>query len=79
MIVNFYSEICCEYCGETVHNHFDCPSCKKEYAGTSIYMDIDLDHEKSFYCEECLSQFDFIKRADDFSYSFEIKQKEAKC
>jgi hypothetical protein len=35
-----YAEECCELCGETIHNHIDCPVCKSKYAGTDQYCDL---------------------------------------
>ena len=55
MKIKFYSEICCEECNSIIHNHFDCPACKEEYAGTSMY--IEPYDETEFYCENCRTEF----------------------
>ena len=57
-ILGFYPEVCCEFCGEVIHNHFTCPSCKKDYAGTNIYCAIYeeewiADDPQLLCCEEC--------------------------
>ena len=38
-----YGEICCEECNEIIHNHFDCPACNQQYAGTDAFRDIEND------------------------------------
>ena len=56
----FYGETCCDYCGETIHNHFDCPVCGEECAGTSIYASITewiQEGNSEFSCEECGAKF----------------------
>jgi transcription elongation factor Elf1 len=58
-VIDFYSDVCCEWCGEVIHNHFDCPVCKRKYASTSIYG-ASWD-ENIFHCEECGSEFKRIK------------------
>ena len=61
--IEFFSELCCDECKAIIHYHFDCPACKSEYAGTSIYgLDIyELrDDEKEFRCEKCKTQFKII-------------------
>ncbi len=61
IVVEFYPEICCELCNEVIHNHFDCPVCKKEYAGTSIYTSMH-DLSDDFSCEECGQKFVITKK-----------------
>ncbi len=46
MQLNVYCEECCEECGEIVHNHIDCPVCKKEDAATRQYFDLREDEGK---------------------------------
>ena len=61
--VEFYSEICCEDCMEVIHNHFDCPICRRVEASTSIYESIRELIEYStgtFNCEECGAKFKMI-------------------
>lgn len=58
--VEVYSEICCEFCNEIIHNHMECPICKDKYAGTDLYGEIDeLDTEVT--CEKCGAEFDLVK------------------
>ena len=61
----FYSEICCDYCNEVIHNHFDCPVCKKEYAGTSMYHEIDPSWDEIFHCESCKAEFKLLGRNEE--------------
>ena len=71
-----FSEDHCDLCRVTIHNHFICPVCKNDYAGTSIYCDIHeyLEDEKSFKCEECNSEFEIIKGDDYIDYDeFKVK------
>lgn len=56
--IKFYPELCCEYCGEVIHNHFDCPICKKSYASTDQYGSIE--ESKTIFCDECDSEFEII-------------------
>src|SRR5690606_25777022 len=53
--LNVYIEICCEICGEVIHNHIDCPVCKTNYAGTDKYC--DLYDEEEVTCEDCGTTF----------------------
>ena len=39
--VDYYSETCCDSCGDVIHNHFDCPNCEDVKASTSLYGEID--------------------------------------
>lgn len=55
MKIEFYPEICCEDCNEIIHNHFDCPVCNKQDAGTSIYG--EPWDETEFRCENCDAKF----------------------
>ena len=38
-----YSEVCCDYCNEIVHNHFDCPICGKKSSPSDSYYDLNED------------------------------------
>jgi len=51
VMLEVYPEICCEECGDIVHNHINCPVCKDSYAGTNKYY--DLEDTKELSCEEC--------------------------
>lgn len=48
--------------GEIIHNHFDCPSCLKKRASTSVYGDIRNlpEDDLEFECEECGAEFSFV-------------------
>ena len=65
-----YPEICCELCMEITHNHFECPICKDDYAGTSCYGDFpDLWDKRYcekpiFHCEECNTRFEVVEYED---------------
>ena len=50
-----YAEECCELCMDIIHNHIDCPMCKKDYAPTDKYC--DLTDEKEITCENCNTTF----------------------
>ena len=63
MKIEFYPEICCDECNDVIHNHMDCPECKKEYAGTDVYIDLDArDEGETISCEECKAEFKLIKK-----------------
>ena len=64
-----YSEICCDYCNEVIHNHIDCPVCEKKYAGTEQYC--DLYDEKELQCENCGTKFEKI--SDSWYYDCKAK------
>ena len=66
--IEFWPEICCDECNEVVHNHFDCPICKKQDASTSIYIAVHEEIEKpgdTFECEECKTTFEYVKSGDE--------------
>ena len=52
-------EMCCDECGEVVHNHFDCPICKTNSAPTSIYHEVDIS-DKEISCESCGTEFTIL-------------------
>jgi len=62
--VEIYSEICCEECNSTIHNHMNCPVCKTSYASTDCYDELD-SYYKEITCEECKTTF---KRVSDTWY-----------
>lgn len=35
--IEIHGEICCEVCNEIIHNHLDCPVCKKQNAPSDNY------------------------------------------
>ena len=73
MKTNIYQEICCDVCGDTIHNHFDCPVCNTErgYQGTDQYSYILSDVDK-IKCEECNTEFQRVNK-DDYWYDTDIK------
>lgn len=73
--VELYPEICCEECNSVIHNHFSCPSCHDEYAGTDIYTEWERNGV-TFKCEECETKFTVI---DDtkFPYAVIVKWKQS--
>lgn len=65
MKLKIYPEVCCDMCGETVHNHIDCPICGEEYAATDIYHDLswfrdDKEEDRVMICE-CRAAFKATK------------------
>lgn len=59
--IEVYAETCCEDCNEIIHNHIDCPLCKKQYAKTNQYC--DLQYEETVQCENCDSIFEKISES----------------
>jgi hypothetical protein len=53
-----YGEICCDNCNEVIHNHMDCPVCKRSDVGTDQYC--DMHYENIISCQECGSVFEKI-------------------
>lgn len=53
--VEIQAEACCDICDETVHNHFDCPTCGKTFAATDAYVEIEIGD--NFSCESCRATF----------------------
>lgn len=74
MKLNIYPEICCEECNEVIHNHFDCPQCKTDYAGTNRHISLDLlDIGDILVCEVCLAKFKLIQTASvEDEFEFEV-------
>ncbi len=61
--VEFYPEICCDYCNDVIHNHFNCPVCFIKGAGTSIYHDsYEEQVGDTFSCEECKTEFKIVSK-----------------
>ena len=74
MKLEFFPETCCEICGNIIHNHFDCPVCKKENSGTSMYHPVDwlgdVMGDETFHCEECNTKYKLIsKSGNKFDYN----------
>lgn len=53
--VKYYPEVCCNYCGQVVHNHIDCPVCEEDRVETTAYHKIEKDEEIA--CENCDTKF----------------------
>lgn len=57
-------EMCCEACGETIHNHFNCPVCGRRGVGTSMYGSMYEEVREwgsvAFNCEACGAIFDLV-------------------
>lgn len=63
--LNITPEVCCELCGETIHNHFDCPACEKKFAPTDTYAPLDgWDKPIEFRCESCGASFRMVSGSD---------------
>lgn len=59
--IYIYPEFCCEdskECDDIVHNHIDCPMCKKMYVETNFYAKLELND--LFKCENCDTEFVYI-------------------
>ena len=68
MILEIYSELCCDFCNEIIHNHFDCPICLIEYAPTDAYLDISMEPPGFVLkCEKCNAQFKLVDASDGLS------------
>lgn len=67
--IEVYGEICCELCNDIIHNHIECPVCKKGYAETDQYG--DLYDEKELTCE-CGTVYEII---DGYNWYGECKVK----
>lgn len=61
MKLEIYPEECCEVCGETIHNHFNCPVCKTRFASTDQYGSFYEEVAPiTFSCEECHTKFKLL-------------------
>jgi hypothetical protein len=58
--LKLYPEICCDFCNDIIHNHFECPACGNTYAGTDIYGDVYDAGTNEFSCEECGAEFETV-------------------
>jgi hypothetical protein len=66
MNIEIFSEICCDECGDVIHNHFDCPACKQFYAGTECYAEIPVrEIGFSLSCESCDAKFRIVEFNED--------------
>lgn len=52
------SEICCDYCHEIIHNHFDCPICGRNYSPSEQYGELEPKNGVvEIECQDCHSKF----------------------
>lgn len=58
--IEIITEICCDLCGEIIHNHITCPICKNDYAPTTAYHSLSESGDTEVTCEECNSTFKLI-------------------
>lgn len=70
-VLYIYNEICCEACGETIHNHIDCPCCHSRYAPTDLFGSVfrtwQLKKGKvTITCESCGVKFKLLNGDDVF-------------
>lgn len=74
MKIEIYPEECCEVCNEIIHNHMDCPACKK-YAGTDMYGEVwYMNTGEILSCEDCGAAFVLKSKADGYLANFEWEQ-----
>jgi hypothetical protein len=62
--IEVYGEICCDYCGEIIHNHFDCPVCEAKYTATDCYYNLSESYysdEAIIDCAKCKSKFKLVE------------------
>lgn len=52
-----YGEVCCDECGDIIHNHINCPLCEDHYADTDQFT--DLRDEKELHCE-CGTSYELV-------------------
>ena len=58
--IKVYGEICCDYCNEVIHNHWDCPACNEKYASTDTFMTLhDLEAGEEVTCK-CGAKFKLV-------------------
>ena len=68
-----------EECNEVIHTHFDCPSCREIYAGTTIWGTAADYVGIVFECESCRAKFRLIsdtvegQAQDDNGFYMEIE------
>jgi len=58
--IELYPETCCDFCGEVIHNHFDCPICKGGNEPTDLYDRFDIRFNKNISCEICNTKFNVL-------------------
>ena len=62
ILLTVYGEICCELCNEIIHNHIDCPVCKRKDVETDRYC--DLSEVDDLTCNNCKTTF--LKVSEDW-------------
>jgi hypothetical protein len=73
MNIELYPEICCEQCGEIIHNHFGCPACKEKWV-SGWFGDADESNIGDILtCPVCKTEFVYVKRNGYYDYEFEVK------
>ena len=56
--IRIYPEMCCDECGEVIHNHFDCPACGLKYSPSDQYGDLYQEPAPVIIgCEKCNAKF----------------------
>jgi transcription elongation factor Elf1 len=56
--IRIYPEVCCEECGEVIHNHFDCPACGLKYSPSDQFCDLyEEPAPVMISCEKCGAKF----------------------
>lgn len=59
--IRIYPEICCEECGDVIHNHFDCPACGMAYAPSDRYCPLYKEAPPvRMSCEKCGAMFQLV-------------------
>ena len=43
-----YGEVCCDECGDIIHNHLNCPVCEDKYADSDQFT--DMSDETQIQC-----------------------------
>ena len=69
MRLKIQTEMCCDYCGEIIHNHLDCPVCGEEDSPSSEYGHLceiadDIDGPYYIQCGSCETVF----KTSDYPY-----------
>jgi len=65
--ISVYSEICCEECGEIIHNHLDCPVCGVKWAASDNYHNLGDEKPYQLVCE-CGAVFE----TKDYPYDSDV-------
>lgn len=68
--IEIYPERCCEVCDEIIHNHFDCPACEKNRAGSDAFGELE-EEETEITCVNCETKFERV--SDHWYYDCKVK------